>query len=70
MPMDNNQTHQQQSEIKKLITKGREQGYLTYAAANDHLPEDVVDTEQIEDIISMINGMGITAQEPFSVTKW
>ncbi|HET7299211.1 MAG TPA: RNA polymerase sigma factor region1.1 domain-containing protein, partial [Oleiagrimonas sp.] len=61
--MDNNPTHQQQSEIKQLITKGREQGYLTYSEVNDHLPDDVVDTEQIEDIISMINGMGIEVLE-------
>lgn len=56
-------TPQQQSEIKQLITKGREQGYLTYAEVNDHLPDDVVDAEQIEDIISMINGMGIEVFE-------
>ena len=56
-------TPQQQSEIKQLITKGREQGYLTYAEVNDHLPDDVVDPEQIEDIISMINGMGIEVHE-------
>ncbi|MDA3912893.1 RNA polymerase sigma factor RpoD [Oleiagrimonas sp.] len=61
--MENNKSHQQQSEIKQLITKGREQGYLTYAEVNDHLPEDVVDSEQIEDIISMINGMGIEVHE-------
>jgi RNA polymerase primary sigma factor len=59
--MDN--TPQQQSEIKQLITKGREQGYLTYAEVNDHLPDDIVDPEQIEDIISMINGMGIEVHE-------
>jgi len=61
--MENNKSHQQQSEIKQLITKGREQGYLTYAEVNDHLPDDVVDSEQIEDIISMINGMGIEVHE-------
>ncbi|MCE5232768.1 MAG: RNA polymerase sigma factor RpoD [Mizugakiibacter sp.] len=59
--MENNP--QQQSEIKQLITKGREQGYLTYAEVNDHLPDDIVDPEQIEDIISMINGMGIEVHE-------
>ena len=52
-----------QSEIKKLISKGREQGYLTYAEVNDHLPDDIVDPEQIEDIISMINDMGIGVHE-------
>jgi len=54
---------QQQSEIKQLITKGREQGFLTYAEVNDHLPDDIVDPEQIEDIISMINDMGIEVHE-------
>ncbi|AVP98860.1 RNA polymerase sigma factor RpoD [Ahniella affigens] len=53
----------QQSEIKQLITKGKEQGYLTYAEVNDHLPDDVVDPEQIEDIIGMINDMGIEVHE-------
>ncbi len=61
--MENNKIHKQQSEIKQLITKGREQGYLTYAEVNDHLPDDVVEAEQIEDIISMINGMGIEVHE-------
>ncbi|HEX7338921.1 MAG TPA: RNA polymerase sigma factor region1.1 domain-containing protein, partial [Rhodanobacteraceae bacterium] len=62
--MSNNPNlQQQQSEIKQLITKGREQGYLTYAEVNDHLPDDIVDSEQIEDIISMINGMGIEVLE-------
>ena len=54
---------QQQSEIKLLIIKGREQGYLTYAEVNDHLPNDIVDPEQIEDIIGMINDMGIEVHE-------
>ncbi|HLU12917.1 MAG TPA: RNA polymerase sigma factor region1.1 domain-containing protein, partial [Arenimonas sp.] len=53
----------QQSEIKQLISKGLEQGYLTYAEVNDHLPDDIVDPEQIEDIIGMINGMGIEVHE-------
>ncbi|MDO5506401.1 MAG: RNA polymerase sigma factor RpoD [Pseudoxanthomonas suwonensis] len=52
-----------QSDIKILISKGLEQGYLTYAEVNDHLPDDMVDPEQIEDIISMINGMGIEVHE-------
>ena len=52
-----------QSEIKQLISKGLEQGYLTYAEVNDHLPDDIVDPEQIEDIIGMINGMGIDVHE-------
>ncbi|HEY0662873.1 MAG TPA: RNA polymerase sigma factor region1.1 domain-containing protein, partial [Lysobacter sp.] len=52
-----------QSDIKLLISKGLEQGYLTYAEVNDHLPDDLVDAEQIEDIIGMINGMGIEVHE-------
>ena len=54
---------QQQSRLKLLIAKGKEQGYLTYAEVNDHLPEGIVDPEQIEDIISMINDMGIAVHE-------
>ncbi len=54
---------QQQSQLKLLIAKGKEQGFLTYAEVNDHLPDDIVDPEQIEDIISMINDMGITVHE-------
>ena len=53
----------QQSGIKDLIAKGREQGYLTYAEVNDHLPEDIADPEQVEDIIQIINDMGITVFE-------
>ncbi len=53
----------QQSDIKILISKGLEQGYLTYAEVNDHLPDDMVDPEQLEDIIGMINGMGIEVHE-------
>ncbi|HVH35810.1 MAG TPA: RNA polymerase sigma factor region1.1 domain-containing protein, partial [Tahibacter sp.] len=58
-----NTTQDQQSDLKLLIVKGREQGYLTYAEVNDHLPDDIVDPEQIEDIIGMINGMGIEVHE-------
>ncbi|QIB49922.1 RNA polymerase sigma factor RpoD [Pseudomonas sp. OIL-1] len=54
---------QQQSRLKELIARGREQGYLTYAEVNDHLPEDIADPEQVEDIIRMINDMGITVFE-------
>ena len=43
-----------QSQLKLLVTRGKEQGYLTYAEVNDHLPEDIVDSDQIEDIIQMI----------------
>jgi RNA polymerase primary sigma factor len=53
----------QQSELKLLIVKGKEQGFLTYAEVNDILPDDIVDPEQIEDIISMINDMGIEVHE-------
>jgi RNA polymerase primary sigma factor len=53
----------QQSQLKELITKGKEQGFLTYAQVNDHLPDDIVDPEQIEDIINMINDMGISVHE-------
>lgn len=53
----------QQSRLKALITKGKEQGYLTYREVNDHLPDDVVDADQIEDIIAMINDMGIAVHE-------
>lgn len=54
---------QQQSRLKELIARGREQGYLTYAEVNDHLPEDISDPEQVEDIIRMINDMGINVFE-------
>ena len=54
---------QQQSRIRELIGKGREQGYLTYAEVNDHLPEDISDPDQVEDIIQMINDMGINVFE-------
>ncbi|MCP1366575.1 RNA polymerase sigma factor region1.1 domain-containing protein, partial [Halomonas sp. BC04] len=42
---------QQQSRLKELIARGKEQGYLTYAEVNDHLPEDIADPDQVEDII-------------------
>ncbi len=45
--------------LKTLIVLGKERGYLTYAEINDHLPDDMLDAEQIENIISMINDMGI-----------
>ena len=53
----------QQSRLKDLIAKGREQGYLTYAEVNDHLPQDISDPDQVEDIIQMINDMGIQVFE-------
>ena len=54
---------EQQSSIKDLIAKGKEQGFLTYAEVNDHLPDSIVDPEQIEDIVRMINDMGISVYE-------
>ena len=54
---------QQQSRIKDLITKGREQGYLTYSEVNDHLPEDISDPDQVEDIIQNLTDMGISVFE-------
>jgi len=56
-------TQQQQSQLKELIAKGKEQGYLTYAEVNDHLPADISDPDQIEDIIRMITEMGIKVFE-------
>ncbi len=56
-------SNEQQSQLKVLIARGKEQGYLTYAEVNDHLPNDIVDPEQIEDIVNMINDMGITVHE-------
>jgi len=57
----NGQRRSQQ--LKDLIARGKEQGYLTYAEVNDHLPNDIVDPEQIEDIVNMINDMGISVHE-------
>jgi RNA polymerase primary sigma factor len=53
----------QQSRIKALITLGKERGYLTYGEINDHLPEDMVDADQIEDIIGMFSDLGIVVHE-------
>ena len=50
-------------QLKELIARGKEQGYLTYAEVNDHLPNDIVDPDQIEDIVNMINDMGIAVHE-------
>ncbi len=52
-----------QSNLKLLIAKGKEQGYLTYSEVNDHLPESISDPDQVEDIIQMINDMGIKVFE-------
>ncbi len=61
--MNSKAPHEQQSEIKALISKGLEQGYLTYAEINDHLPDDVVDPEQIEDIMAVLKGVGIEVHD-------
>ena len=53
----------QAQQLKELIARGKEQGFLTYAEVNDHLPNDIIDPEQIEDIVNMINDMGITVHE-------
>ena len=54
---------ERQSQLKLLIARGKEQGYLTYVEVNDHLPSEIVDPEQIEDIVNMINDMGIPVYE-------
>jgi len=61
--MTNMDQDKQRSQLKLLIAKGKEQGYLTYREVNDHLPDGIVDPEQVEDIINMINDMGITVHE-------
>ena len=55
--------NKQARQLKRLIARGKEQGYLTYTEVNDHLPSGIVDPEQIEDIVNMINDMGITVHE-------
>ena len=55
--------NKQAQQLKELIARGKEQGYLTYAEVNDHLPSGIVDPEQIEDIVNMINDMGIAVHE-------
>ena len=60
---ETNQVSKGAQQLKDLITKGKEQGYLTYSEVNDHLPNEIVDTEQIEDIVNMINDMGISVYE-------
>ena len=53
----------QQLELKELIAKGKAQGFLTFSEVNDHLPSDIVDPEQVEDVIGMINDMGIEVHD-------
>jgi len=62
-PVVNTKEDERQSQLKMLIAKGKEKGYLTYAEVNDHLPSDIVDPDQIDDIVNMINDMGITVYE-------
>ncbi len=62
-PLEDTDSGDERSQIKDLIAKGKEQGFLTYHEVNDHLPEGIVDPEQIEDIISMISDMGISVHE-------
>ncbi|CAH9014178.1 RNA polymerase sigma factor RpoD [Candidatus Nitrosacidococcus sp. I8] len=57
-----------QSQLRLLIIKGKDRGYLSYSEVNDHLPEDIIDPEQVEDIITMFNDMGITVHEDISET--
>ena len=54
---------QQAQQLKDLIARGKEQGYLTYSEVNDHMPNDIVDPEQIDDIVNMINDMGISVYD-------
>ena len=55
--------NQKGSRIAELIEKGREQGYLTYADVNDHLPDDISDPDQVDEIIGMINDLGLQVHE-------
>jgi len=61
--MNPEQNQSELTELKELIAKGQVQGFLTFAEVNDHLPSDVVDPEHIDDIIAMINDMGIEVHE-------
>ncbi|MCX7545076.1 RNA polymerase sigma factor RpoD [Marinicella gelatinilytica] len=56
-------SEKQTTQIKVLLAKGKEQGYLTYAEVNDHLPDDIIETDSVEDIIQLINDMGIQVLE-------
>mgnify|MGYP001328006799 CR=1 FL=1 len=60
---EKNTKNDEKSQLKTLIAKGKEQGFLTYAEVNDHLPNEIIEPEQIEDIVNMINDMGITVHE-------
>ncbi|MEE9413409.1 MAG: RNA polymerase sigma factor RpoD [Methylococcales bacterium] len=56
-------TNQEQIKLKELIAKGKAQGFLTFAEVNDHLPSDIVDPEQVEDVIGMLNDMDIEVHD-------
>ena len=60
---EKNIKNDEKSQLKTLIAKGKEQGFLTYAEVNDNLPNEIIEPEQIEDIVNMINDMGITVYE-------
>ena len=60
---EKNTKNDEKSQLKTLIAKGKEQGFLTYAEVNDHLPNEIIEPEQIEDIVNMINDMGIPVHE-------
>lgn len=55
--------HNPQSQLKSLVTKGKEQGYLTFAEVNDHLPDDIINPGHIDDVIHMINTVGVPVME-------
>ena len=63
MAIDHNDAEARRMRLKTLIVLGKDRGYLTYAEINDHLPDDMLDAEQIESIISMINDMGIAVYD-------
>ncbi len=58
-----NDKENQQSLLKELIARGKEQGFLTFAEINDHLPDSITDTDQVEDVIALIHDMGIKVVE-------
>ena len=54
---------EKKTRVRQLIAKGREQGFLTYAEVNDHVPDGMLETDQIEDLVAMMNEMGIEVYE-------
>ncbi len=62
--------NQKGSRIAELIEKGREQGYLTYADVNDHLPDDISDPDQVDEIIGMINDLGLQVHETAHILQF